>query len=78
MTVHVSDANSARRLSLSQKLAVASGAAAAFAGVAAPQSAEAGIVESTTLPMSPGSWLRRVYHTAASPNSVLGSMLARS
>jgi hypothetical protein len=53
MTVHVSDANSARRLSLSQKLAVASGAAAAFAGVAAPQSAEAGIVESTTLPMSP-------------------------
>jgi hypothetical protein len=53
MTVHVSDATSARRLSLSQKLAVASGAAAAFAGVAAPQSAEAGIVQSTTLPMSP-------------------------
>ena len=40
-------------MSLSQKLAVASGAAAAFAGVAAPQSAEAGIVQSTTLPMSP-------------------------
>ena len=53
MTVHVSDATSARRLSLSQKLAVASGAAAAFAGVAAPQSAEAGLVQSTTLPMSP-------------------------
>jgi hypothetical protein len=53
MTVHVSDATSARRLSLSQKLAVASGAAAAIAGVAAPQAAEAGIVESTTLPMSP-------------------------
>ena len=53
MTVQVSDATSARRLSLSQKLAVASGAAAAFTGVAAPQSAEAGIVESTTLPMSP-------------------------
>ena len=53
MTVQVSDATSARRLSLSQKLAVASGAAAAFAGVAAPQSAEAGIVQSTTLPMSP-------------------------
>jgi hypothetical protein len=53
MTVQVSDANSARRLSLSQKLAVASGAAAAIAGVAAPQSAEAGIVQSTTLPMSP-------------------------
>ena len=53
MTVHVSDSNSARRLSLSQKLAVASGAAAAFTGVAAPQSAEAGIVQSTTLPMSP-------------------------
>ena len=53
MTVQVSDATSARRLSLSQKLAVASGAAAAIAGVAAPQSAEAGIVESTTLPMSP-------------------------
>jgi hypothetical protein len=53
MTVQVSDATSARRLSLSQKLAVASGAAAAFAGVAAPQSAEAGIVQSTTLPLSP-------------------------
>jgi hypothetical protein len=53
MTVHVSDSNSARRLSLSQKLAVASGAAAAFAGVASPQSAEAGIVQSNTLPMSP-------------------------
>jgi hypothetical protein len=53
MTVQVSDATSARRLSLSQKLAVASGAAAAIAGVAAPQSAEAGIVQSTTLPMSP-------------------------
>jgi hypothetical protein len=53
MTFHESDANSARRLSLSQKLAVASGAAAAFASVAAPQSAEAGIVQSTTLPMSP-------------------------
>ncbi len=53
MTVQVSDATSARRLSLSQKLAVASGAAAAFAGVAAPQLAEAGIVPSTTLPMSP-------------------------
>ena len=53
MTVQISDANSARRLSLSQKLAVASGAAAAIAGVAAPQSAEAGIVQSNTLPMSP-------------------------
>ena len=53
MTVQVSDATSARRLSLSQKLAVASGAAAAFAGVASPQSAEAGIVQSPTLPMSP-------------------------
>ena len=53
MTVQVSDATSARRLSLSQKLAVASGAAAAIAGVAAPQSAEAGIVQSNTLPMSP-------------------------
>jgi hypothetical protein len=53
MTVQVSDATSARRLSLSQKLAVASGAAAAFAGVASPQLAEAGIVQSTTLPMSP-------------------------
>jgi hypothetical protein len=42
-------------LSLSQKLAVASGAAAAIAGVAAPQSAEAGIVQSTTLPLSPPS-----------------------
>jgi hypothetical protein len=53
MTVHVSDTNAARRLSLSQKLAVASGAAAAFTGVAAPQLAEAGIVQSQTLPKSP-------------------------
>jgi hypothetical protein len=53
MTVHGSDANSARRRSLSQKLAVASGAAAAFTGVAAPQLAEAGIIRSTTLPLSP-------------------------
>ncbi len=52
MMVQVSNSTSAR-LSLSQKLAVASGAAAAFASVAAPQSAEAGIVQSTTLPMSP-------------------------
>ena len=52
MTVQVSNSTSAR-LSLSQKLAVASGAAAAFAGVAAPQLAEAGIVRSTTLPLSP-------------------------
>jgi hypothetical protein len=52
MTVQVSNSTSAR-LSLSQKLAVASGAAAAFTGVASPQLAEAGIVQSTTLPMSP-------------------------
>jgi len=52
MTVQVSNSTSAR-LSLSQKLAVASGAAAAFTGVAAPQLAEAGIVQSTTLPLSP-------------------------
>jgi hypothetical protein len=55
MTVHGSNTSAARRLSLSQKLAVASGAAAAFAGVAAPQLAEAGIVQSTTLPVSPPS-----------------------
>jgi len=42
-----------RSRSLSQKLAVASGAAAAFAGVAAPQLAEAEIIRSTTLPLSP-------------------------
>lgn len=53
MTAQASDANSARRLSLSQKLAIASGAAVAFTGVAAPQLAEAGIVQSTTLPLSP-------------------------
>ena len=53
MTVQVSNATSARRSSLSQKLAVASGAAAAFAGVAAPQLAEAEIIRSTTLPLSP-------------------------
>jgi hypothetical protein len=53
MTDHVSDANSARRLTLSQKLALASGAGAVLAGIAAQQSAEAGIVQSRTLPMSP-------------------------
>jgi hypothetical protein len=52
MTVQVSNSTSAR-LSLSQKLALASGAGAAIAGVAAPQLAEAGIVQSTTLPLSP-------------------------
>ena len=52
MTVQISDANSARRLSLSQKLAVASGAAAALVGAVAPQSADAAIVQSPTLPMS--------------------------
>jgi len=41
-----------RSRSLSQKLALASGAAAAFAGVAAPQLAEAEIIRSTTLPLS--------------------------
>ena len=40
-------------MTLSQKLAVASGAGAILAGVAAPQLAEAGIVPSTTLPKSP-------------------------
>jgi len=42
-----------RSRSLSQKLALASGAAAAFTGVAAPQLAEAEIIRSTTLPLSP-------------------------
>lgn len=40
-------------MSLSQKLALASGAGALIAGVAAPQSVEAGIIKSTTLPLSP-------------------------
>lgn len=51
--VHVSDANASRRLSLSQKLALASGAGAAFVGAVAPQSADAAIVQSTTVPVSP-------------------------
>ena len=42
-----------RRLSFAQKLALAGGAGAAIAGVAAPQSADAVPIQSTTLPLSP-------------------------
>ena len=53
MTIHESKTTPPRRLSTSQKLALASGAGAALAGALVPQSAEAGIVRSTTLPLSP-------------------------
>lgn len=52
MTTQVSDANSARRFSLSQKLALVGGAVAAITGIA-PQSADATPIQSTTLPLSP-------------------------
>ncbi len=55
MTIHESKTTPPRRLSTSQKLALASGAGAALAGALVPQSAEAGIVQSTTLPLSPPS-----------------------
>lgn len=42
-----------RSMSLSQKLSLASGAGALIAGITAPQSVEAGIIKSTTLPLSP-------------------------
>ena len=42
-----------KRMSLSQKLALAGGAGAAITGVAAPQSADAVPIQSTTLPLSP-------------------------
>lgn len=55
MTIHGSKSTATRRLSASQKLALASGAGAALAGAFVPHSAEAGIVQSTTLPLSPPS-----------------------
>ena len=42
-----------KRMSLSQKLALAGGAGAAITGVAAPQSADAVPIQSTTLPLTP-------------------------
>ena len=53
MTIHESKTTPPRRISTSQKLALASGAGAALAGAFVPQSAEAEIVRSTTLPLSP-------------------------
>ena len=52
MTTQVSDANSARRFSLSQKLALVGGAVAAITGIA-PQSADATTIQSTMLPLLP-------------------------
>jgi hypothetical protein len=42
-----------KRMSVAQKIALAGGAGAAIAGVAAPQSADAVPIQSTTLPLSP-------------------------
>ena len=53
MTIHEFKTKPPRRISTSQKLALASGAGAALAGAFVPQSAEAEIVRSTTLPLSP-------------------------
>ena len=53
MTIHEFKTKPPRRISTSQKLALASGAGAALAGAFVPQSAEAGIVQSTTLTLSP-------------------------
>ena len=53
MTIHEFKTKPPRRISTSQKLALASGAGAALAGAFVPQWAEAEIVRSTTLPLSP-------------------------
>ena len=53
MTSTTANDNAARRMSLSQKLALASGAGAALAGIVAQQSADAAPIQSTTLPVSP-------------------------
>jgi len=42
-----------KRMSLSQKLALAGGAGAAIAGIAAPQSADAVPIQSSTVPLTP-------------------------
>lgn len=53
MTKQTPEPAAPKRMSLSQKLALAGGAGAAIAGVAAPQSADAVPIQSTTLPLSP-------------------------
>jgi hypothetical protein len=52
MSPSASPAAAPRRLSFAQKLALASGAGAAITGIA-PQSADAAVIQSTTLPLSP-------------------------
>ena len=53
MTKQTPEPAAPKRMSFAQKLALAGGAGAAIAGVAAPQSADAVPIQSTTLPLSP-------------------------
>lgn len=53
MTKQTPEPAAPKRMSLSQKLALAGGAGAAITGIVAPQSADAVPIQSTTLPLSP-------------------------
>ena len=53
MTKQTPEPAAPKRMSFAQKLALAGGAGAAITGVAAPQSADAVPIQSTTLPLSP-------------------------
>ena len=53
MTKQTPEPAAPKRMSLAQKIALAGGAGTAIAGVAAPQSADAVPIQSTTLPLSP-------------------------
>lgn len=53
MTKQTPEPAAPKRMSLSQKLALASGAGAAITGIVAPRSADAVPIQSTTLPLSP-------------------------
>ena len=53
MTMPTHETAAPRRMSLAQKIALASGAGAAITGIALPQSAEATPIQSTTVPLTP-------------------------
>ena len=53
MTKQTPEPAAPKRMSLAQKIALASGAGAAITGIVAPQSADAVPIQSTTLPLSP-------------------------
>ena len=53
MTMPTHEPAAPRRMSLAQKIALASGAGAAITGIALPQSAEATPIQSTTVPLTP-------------------------